>query len=402
MSIDVTQAWNPQRPPPLWRRIASQWAKNLQHGRVDITFPGGTTVRFDSGAQGPAAAITIHRRRFMRRLALGGELGLAASYIDGDWSSPDIAALVAFGLVNHSALTTLRPSWPTRAAASVFHWLNANTRKGSRRNIAFHYDLGNAFYALWLDETMSYSSALFTTPGLSLAEAQKAKYERILNELGIAAGDRVLEIGCGWGGFAECAARRGAHVTALTLSREQAQFSQARMAAAGLSDLVDIRIEDYRDVQGSFDHIVSIEMLEAVGEKNWPTYFNTLNERLRSGGKAMIQVITVDDDVFDSYRRRVDFIQRYIFPGGMLLSPAALKRSAEQAGLSLDASEFFGADYSETLRQWAERFEAVWPQVEALGFDERFRRMWRYYLRYCQATFRTGATDVGQFVLSKP
>jgi cyclopropane-fatty-acyl-phospholipid synthase len=367
-----------------------------------MKFPDGRAHPFESGAPGPSAALEIHRPRFVRRLALGGELGLAESYIDGDWSSPDLAALIELGLANHADLATLRPSWPMRAMAAVRHWMNANTRKGSRRNIAFHYDLGNAFYRQWLDETMTYSSALFSEPGMSLADAQHAKYARIMDRLGIAPGDTVLEIGCGWGGFAEHAARRGAHVTGLTLSREQADFARRRAADAGLADRVDIRLEDYRDAGGTFDHIVSIEMLEAVGEANWPTYFQVINDRLRSGGQAMIQVITVADDVFESYRRRVDFIQRYIFPGGMLMSPGAMARSAERAGLRMADRLFFGTDYAETLRQWAERFEESWPAIAPLGFDERFRRLWRFYLRYCEATFRNGATDVGHFALQKP
>lgn len=402
MSVDTLQRLPSLRGAPFWRRAATVWASNLACGRVSITWPDGISDTFDSGRPGPSAELHIHRPRMVRRLVTGGELGFASSYVDGDWSSPDLAALVELGLCNHAALGALRQSWPQRLVSGLLHRLNANTRKGSRRNIAYHYDLGNRFYEQWLDETMTYSAALFGGDGIDLAEAQQAKYERILRLLQVQPGDHVLEIGCGWGGFAVQAARQGAQVTGLTLSREQAIFARDRVAREGLADRVEIRLQDYRDVAGTFDHVVSIEMLEAVGEKNWPAYFRTVHDRLRSGGRAMIQVITVGDNVFESYRKRVDFIQRYIFPGGMLLSPGAIERLADRSGLALSDSHFFGGDYSRTLKIWGDAFEDAWSTIADQGFDERFRRLWRYYLRYCEATFRTGATDVGQFLLARP
>jgi cyclopropane-fatty-acyl-phospholipid synthase len=323
--------------------------------------------------------------------------------MDGDFSTPDLTALIAFGLTNQDALAAqLKGSLLVRLVAGIRHRINANTRTGSRRNIAYHYDLGNAFYGLWLDETMTYSSAVFADDGETLADAQRAKYRRIIAGLGLKPGDRVLEIGCGWGGFAETAAREaGASVTCLTISRQQAEFARARMAAAGLSDKVEIREQDYRDVTGTFDKIVSIEMFEAVGEENWPVYFKAVHDRLVDGGRAMLQVITIANERFAAYRKSIDFIQRYIFPGGMLPSPDAFAQSATAAGLELGGVAWFGQSYAETLKRWSVRFEAVWPQIAPLGFDERFHRMWRYYLNSCEACFSLGATDVGQFLIHK-
>jgi cyclopropane-fatty-acyl-phospholipid synthase len=282
------------------------------------------------------------------------------------------------------------------------HRLRPNTRAGARRNIAEHYDLGNEFYARWLDPTMTYSSAIFAEPGMPLEEAQRAKYRRVVETLGIAATDHVLEIGCGWGGFAEFAAKEtGCRVTGLTLSRAQAEFAKARMERQGLADRVDIRIEDYRDVEGKFDKIASIEMFEAVGEENWPVYFKAVADKLKPGGAANVQTIVVADERFPTYRRNIDFIRRYIFPGGLLPSTARLKEEIARIGLRLADAHFFGESYVRTLTEWHRAFIARWREIAPLGFDERFKRMWAYYLCGCAASFRAKTTDVGQFLIQK-
>jgi cyclopropane-fatty-acyl-phospholipid synthase len=277
------------------------------------------------------------------------------------------------------------------------HWTRRNTRKGSRKNIHAHYDLGNEFYRLWLDPSMTYSSALFEGEGGEpLEAAQTAKYERILEQIGAKQGDSILEIGCGWGGFAETAARRGMRVTGVTISREQLDYARARLDRAGLGDRVDLRFCDYRDMEGRYDHIVSIEMIEAVGERYWPEYFAALKRHLVPGGSALVQAIVIADDFFERYRRHPDFIQTYVFPGGMLLSPASLREQCRLAGLKVAELYSFGLDYARTLETWLGRFDRVADQVAKLGFDERFRRMWRYYLAYCAAGFSTRRTDVLQ------
>jgi cyclopropane-fatty-acyl-phospholipid synthase len=278
--------------------------------------------------------------------------------------------------------------------ARLRHWLNRNSRQGSRRNIMAHYDLGNEFYAQWLDPTMTYSSALFAGGEASLAGAQVAKYSRILERLQAAPGQRILEIGCGWGGFAEAATGQGLALTGLTLSPAQLAWAQRRVPSA------DLRLQDYRDVNGRFDHIVSIEMFEAVGERYWPAYFRTLARCLKPQGRAVVQSIVIRDELFASYRRGTDFIQQYIFPGGMLPSPSVFAREAGRQGLCVRDAFAFGDDYARTLALWREQFEARWPQIAALGFDETFRRLWRFYLAYCEAGFRAGNIDVMQFELA--
>jgi cyclopropane-fatty-acyl-phospholipid synthase len=284
----------------------------------------------------------------------------------------------------------------------MLHWLRANTPAGSRRNIQQHYDLGNLFYALWLDPTMSYSSGVYNQAGMTLEDAQAAKQARILSLLDAAPGQSVLEIGCGWGGLATRLAQCGCSVTGLTLSPAQLDHARQRVASAGLAPFVDLRLQDYRESFGRYDRVVSIEMLEAVGEAFWPQYFDILRARLKPGGVAVLQVITIDDARFHHYRSTPDFIQRYIFPGGMLPSPTALRRSIAAANLTLDHVETFGASYAQTLVDWRHRFLGAWPQISAMGFPERFCRMWDYYLCYCEAGFRAGAIDVGLWKIMRP
>jgi cyclopropane-fatty-acyl-phospholipid synthase len=281
--------------------------------------------------------------------------------------------------------------------------MQGNSKGQARKNISYHYDLGNDFYGLWLDKTMTYSSAIFETGREPLEEAQTAKYASMVDQMGVKPGDHVLEIGCGWGGFAEYAAKeRGLNVTCLTISKEQFKYAEDRISDAGLQDMVTFKLQDYRDETGVYDGIASIEMFEAVGEKYWPSYFSTVYGRLKKGGQATLQIITVRDNRFEEYRKSVDFIQKYIFPGGMLPSPAVLRREAQEAGLYCVKSIEFGESYSQTLRLWHSRFNDKWDQVAAMGFDDRFRRMWNFYLASCAATFHYANCDVTQITLSKP
>jgi len=388
---------------PLWARLLCGWADKIAAGHLAIHFPDGSTYRAQGMLPGPSASLHVRSGSLVWKLATGGALGFARAYLDGDWDSPDLGAVLQLGMTNETALSpVLNAPGPARLFALLRHRLRANTRAGSRRNITFHYDLGNDFYRLWLDETMTYSSAIFRSDDQSLADAQRAKYARIVEVLALGPDDHVLEIGCGWGGFAEYAAgETGCRVTGLTLSGEQAEFARQRLAQAGLSDKVEIRLQDYRDCVGRFDKIVSIEMFEAVGEENWPTYFDALSSLLKPGGRALVQSITIADEHFAHYRRDADFIQTYIFPGGMLPSPTAFTSVATERGLAVLEQEFFGVDYERTLLAWDRAFVAAWHRIEPLGFDARFKRMWRYYLHYCATGFRTGRIDVGQFLLAR-
>jgi len=380
--------------PMLLHRVAA--------GRIEVQTPSGERIAHHAAAPGPSATLVLHRWRALRRLLFGGDLGFAESYMDGDWSSPDLPTLIEFAAHNQSALGD------SLEGVGVLRWLNrllhrrrANTRSGSRRNIEAHYDLGNDFYAAWLDRGMTYSSALFTRPDLSLEDAQAAKLARITALLEPQPGDRVLEIGCGWGGLAERLIRAaGCHVTGITLSPSQLGYARARLEQAGLAARGDLRLEDYRDTTGRFDRIASIEMFEAVGMDYWAAYFAALRERLAPAGVAVLQVITIADEKFSTYRASPDFIQRHIFPGGMLPSPSALRRCLATAGLALTHEETFGASYVATLAEWRRRFHRSWADLLALGFDERFRRKWDYYLGYCEGGFRAGAIDVGLYRLT--
>lgn len=388
---------------PLWARLLCGWGDRIAAGQLTIRFPNGDTHFAQGALPGPSASLNVRSAKLVWKLASGGSLGFARAYLDGDWDTPDLGAVLQLGVANQAALgTVLDAPGPARLVAFLRHRLRANTRAGSRRNIAFHYDLGNDFYRHWLDETMTYSSALFLSEDQSLADAQRAKYARIVEALDLGPDDHVLEIGCGWGGFAEYAvAETGCRVTGLTLSREQAEFARERLAQAGLAVKVEIRLQDYRDCAGRFDKIVSIEMFEAVGEENWPTYFDALRALLKPGGRAMVQAITIADEHFVHYRRNADFIQTYIFPGGMLPSPRAFTSVATERGLAVLDRKFFGTDYDKTLLAWDRAFVSAWHRIEPLGFDARFKRMWRYYLHYCATGFHSGRIDVAQFLLAR-
>jgi cyclopropane-fatty-acyl-phospholipid synthase len=369
----------------------------LTVGRLTLRLPDGSTRVFGRAAE-PSAEIEITDWRFFRRVLLDGDIGFAEAYMEGFCESADLPGLIALLAENEKALGRMaRSNLFHNLLLKLLHRRRDNSREGARRNIHAHYDLGNEFYRLWLDPSMTYSSALYEGEGNKpLEAAQTAKYERILDQLGARQGDSILEIGCGWGGFAETAARRGMRVTGVTISREQLDYARERLQRVGLADRVDLQFRDYRDMEGCYDHIVSIEMVEAVGERYWPDYFAALKRHVAPSGSALVQAIVIADELFDGYRRRPDFIQTYVFPGGMLLSPASLREQCRQAGLKIAELYSFGLDYARTLETWLGRFDRVADQVGKLGFDERFRRMWRYYLAYCAAGFSIRRTDVLQ------
>ncbi|HUZ72878.1 MAG TPA: cyclopropane-fatty-acyl-phospholipid synthase family protein [Stellaceae bacterium] len=387
----------------LWSRALLKRLLRIDQGRLTLLTPGETVLAFAGAAPGPAVSIAVHDARVARRLVLGGTIGFAESYMDREWDCPDLVALIRFAIANeHTLGIDDDGSIAMRLVSRLRHALRANSRRGSQRNIAYHYDLGNDFYAAWLAPGMTYSAALFEADDEDLEAAQQRKYRRIAELLELAPGHNVLEIGCGWGGFAELAAGSfGCRVTGLTLSRQQCEFATERLGRQGLAGRAAIRLEDYRDATGCFDRIASIEMIEAVGEKHWPTYFDRLRRLLAPQGIAVLQAITIADARFESYRRCPDFIQHYIFPGGMLPSSAALRRVAADAGLALIEGPRFGASYARTLALWQLRFQAAWPRIAAMGFDGRFKRMWEYYLAYCEAGFRAGTLDVGLFRLAR-
>jgi cyclopropane-fatty-acyl-phospholipid synthase len=391
------------RPSP-WLRALLAVGPRWHVGSITMVLPDGSMRRFQGTEPGPDARIVVHDDRMAKRMITGGTLGFCEAYLDGDWSSPDMMALFEGALRNERALGEhlYGKSWFRLVQWALHHRRRPNTKAGSRKNIAHHYDLGNDFYARWLDRSMTYSSAVYAGGTSDLSEAQEAKYAALCHRLRLEPGMRVLEIGCGWGGFAEHAARHhGVHVTGLTISAEQHAYATQRIAKAGLSDRVEIRMQDYRDVEGRFDRVASIEMFEAVGERYWGTFFDTVRDRLVAGGRAALQVIVIADRYFEGYRRGADYIQKYIFPGGMLPSPTALRAAAERAGLGVEEMEGYASDYSRTLQEWNRRFQAAWPDIAAMGFDQRFKRMWEQYLIYCAAGFETDCIDVVQVSLAK-
>ena len=383
--------------------LLSRILKNIEFGSIKITTPRKRILEFKGLKEGPSADIQIKKWRVLTRTIWGGHTNFFESFRRGEWETSDLYALLLFGELNETSVDKVMKStiW-RRLIEQVLHKLNQNTIKGSKRNIAAHYDLGNEFYQLWLDRTMTYSSALFEGDTVSLSEAQRQKYLRIAKKIELKDGDKLLEIGCGWGGFAEIAAKEyGCQVTALTLSKEQASSCKQRVINTGVEKNVDIRLEDYRNVRGLYDKIVSIEMLEAVGEKFWRRYFESLRDRLVPGGKAAIQTITIKDDYFESYKKNTDFIQQFIFPGGMLPTPSAIKDNVESVGLKLTDTFFFGKSYIKTLHLWDQEFKKQWSRIEELGFDTDFKNTWTYYLNYCAAGFQSGRIDVGQFLIQK-
>jgi cyclopropane-fatty-acyl-phospholipid synthase len=380
-------------------------ASNMENGRLDMRLPDGRVFRAEGRNPGPVAELIILNPEIFSRLIREGDLGFCEAYMEGGWwDTPD---LQAFMDLIHADNDDMYDGFPGMGLVRFYErmrfWWQSNSKRQAKKNISYHYDLGNDFYGLWLDETMTYSSAKFETGQENTEAAQILKYASMVDQMGARPGDHILEIGCGWGGFAEYAAKeRGLRVTGLTISQQQHDYAVARIAKAGLSDCVTIKLQDYRDEKGTFDGIASIEMFEAVGEKYWPVYFDTVRARLKPGKNATLQIITVQDSRWEVYKRGPDFIQKYIFPGGMLPSPKALVREVEKAGLRVHGSIEFGESYSITLRRWYETFNGKWDRIRSMGFDDRFRRMWNFYLTSCAATFHSGNCDVTQITVTKP
>ncbi len=394
------------RSAPAAARTVLRLLERLQHGTLTIQLPDGSQRRYGQGGQ-PVASLAVSDWSVFNASLKSGDIGFAEGYRDGLWSTPDLAALLRLFIRNRQALEELvYGHWLGGLLYRVKHLLHRNTKSNSRKNIHAHYDLGNAFYRLWLDETMNYSSAWFEG-GLDgdMVEAQRAKVRRALRMAGVGAGDRVLEIGCGWGALAEMAVGEfEARFTGVTLSTEQLAWGRERMQGLGseAAARADLRLQDYRDINdGPYDAICSIEMVEAVGQEYWPTYFNTVSRLLRPGGRACIQSIVIDDRLFDRYLKSTDFIQQYIFPGGCLPCPTEFRRQAAAAGLRVADELSFGPEYAETLRRWRRQFLAERTRVLQLGFDERFMRLWEFYLAYCEAAFDEANIDVVQFTLQK-
>ncbi|MCV6588277.1 MAG: cyclopropane-fatty-acyl-phospholipid synthase family protein [Marinobacterium sp.] len=395
---------------PVQRTAISGWLQRWLIRRLQQAGVNGLILRDDNGLNvqlgedTASACLHIHRPAALWRALRGGMTGWGEGYMAGDWSSPDLRALTHWAARHEQALQQVFRAGP------LSHWLNRllhrlrdNSRRGSRRNIASHYDLGNDFYRLWLDETFSYSSALFSHPQQPLAEAQQAKYDRIVELARPLPGQQIAEIGCGWGGFAETIARRGnLSLHGITLSAEQLAWAQQRIAHLPGADSIELEYRDYRDLHDHYDRVVSIEMFEAVGQRHWPGFFDKLWQILAPGGTAVLQIICIAETKAAHYQRHTDFIQRYIFPGGMLPSVSAVQKLAQQRGFISGELQRFGPDYGRTLQHWYQRFEQQWPDIAQQGFDERFRRMWRYYLAYCEAGFRSGALDVCLFQLHRP
>jgi cyclopropane-fatty-acyl-phospholipid synthase len=390
---------------PMSFKMAALALTNIAQGQLYVSLPDGRAITFKGTRPGKTATLLIKDFAFIKRVLAQGDIGFAEGLMAGEWDTPDLPALLEVFSDNLDLVPSLMLGGPLWMAINNFRhkFLKKNTKTGSKKNILAHYDLGNSFYARWLDSSMTYSSAVYEAEGQDLTQAQMNKYRALAEKVDLKPGQRVLEIGCGWGGFAEFAAREyGAHVTGVTISNEQHAYAKARLEAAGLSHLTDIQLIDYRDIQGEFDAVVSIEMFEAVGEQYWATYFEKVNAVLKPGGKAALQIITIDERLFDEYRTRADFIQSYVFPGGMLPTVPRLQKEVERAGLVWGNAAAFGISYADTLAVWAKNFLSEWLHIRELGFDERFRQLWRFYLAYCEAGFRTGRIDVGHFSMVKP
>lgn len=388
---------------PLRASLLIKMLEKLDSGSMRLNLPNGEEYVFKGKKSGIDAALDIKNWSAIGKIMQSGDIGMAEAYRDGWLDSPNMLDVLLLALKNEQALNNaVHGNFFGTLFYRLRHFLNRNTRSNSKKNIHAHYDIGNSFYRLWLDESMTYSSALFTEPHQSLVDAQYAKYDRLLKQLDVKAGDHILEIGCGWGAFAEYAANHyGCFVTGISLSKEQLSYANARIKDTPANAKVNFQFKDYRDLSGTYDAIVSVEMLEAVGEEWWPTYFHKVASCLRKGGKAAIQTITIATERFDDYRSNTDFIQQYIFPGGMLPSPQRLYQETSNAHLTINNYLSFGLDYAETLKQWRHSFDDKLPEIRAQGFDEAFIRIWRFYYWYCEAGFLTQRTDVCQLLLQR-
>ena len=405
-AVNAASVWETpdfRRAPATFRTAMKVLRNNWTVGVLDVVMPQGQRLTFRGSQPGPQAELIVKDYKAIGRVMSGADIGFAEGYMAGEWDTPDLAALLTAFTFNLDQIARIMAGNPlVKAYNNLLHFLRPNTREGSRKNIHAHYDLGNSFYELWLDRTMTYSSARFERADQTLEEAQREKYAALARSIDLRTDQTVLEIGCGWGGFAEFAAKEvGAKVTGITISQAQYDYARKRLFEQGLAEKAAIKLIDYRDVDGRFDRVASIEMFEAVGEEYWPTYFGKIHDVLSPGGRAGLQIITIRDDLFDHYRRHADFIQRYVFPGGMLPGEEALKKQTDKAGLSWTGVNRFGECYADTLNQWLRTFDGVWEQVRALGFDERFRRLWRFYLAYCEAGMRSGRTNVVQLGLAR-
>ena len=403
INCSSTSSVKPNKPSVLERQLISFLHQRLDKtcGSLQLTLPSGLQCRF--GHNQPTATVILHSYRPLARLLFGGANGWSEGYLAGEWDSPDLTALVHWALSYEEALSSMaKARFFTGVLHNLYHWQRDNSKQGSKRNISAHYDLGNDFYKEWLDPGMTYSAALFDQPSQPLEDAQRNKYARILEMLNANPDDHIAEIGCGWGGFAEQAAiEDDLNVHGVTLSQEQLAWAKQRITNAGLQNKVNLSLTDYRDMNHQYDGIVSIEMFEAVGEAHWDTYFQTLKRILKPGGNVVLQVITIDDERFQTYRKQADFIQRYVFPGGMLPSIEVLQDKFELHGFELEQKLLFGPDYAHTLRHWRNAFEARWNMIKPQGFDDRFYRLWRYYLAYCEGGFDQGSINVGLYQLKR-
>jgi cyclopropane-fatty-acyl-phospholipid synthase len=387
-------------PRGLGARLLNWLLRKVGHGSLTLILPSGARIERRGPEEGPEATIVILRWRMLSRTLTGGDIGFAEAYLRGEWTSPDLTAVIRFAARNNAALErAIQGNVLMRTVHRLGHIVNANTRHGSRRNIEAHYDLGNDFYRRWLDPSMLYSSAIFSDATQTLEAGQRQKLDAITAMLRLSPGESVLEIGCGWGALALHLAECGGRVTGITLSPSQLSWADHLVADRGMGDHIDLKLQDYRDVVGQFDHIVSIEMFEAVGEAYWAQYFQTLKRCLKREGTAVLQVITIEEQRYAAYRNGTDFIQKYIFPGGFLPSDTAFATEVKRAGLSIRKVSHFGESYARTLAEWRARFEAQWHEISALGFDERFHRLWTYYLCYCEAGFEEGAINVGLYAI---
>ena len=388
---------------PRWFNGISIILKNMSHGSLKLILPDKRSFVFKGKEQGPEGVIFVKNNDLFSRIIREGDNGFSESYMDGWWDTPDLLGLLDVILLNNNEIgNSFHGAFFLRNYERLVHWWNSNSKKQAKKNIFYHYDLGNEFYSKWLDKSMTYSSGLFNSKKESLEKAQENKYMNICKNIDPKPDDHILEIGCGWGGFMEYAIKQHkVKVTGLTISKAQHDFTKKRLFEAGLSERAKVILTDYRNQKGQFDGIASIEMFEAVGEKYWPVYFSSLKNLMKNGAKSTLQTITVADELFPQYRKRVDFIQKYIFPGGMLPSKKALERQFLQVGLKKVNLKSFGSSYSKTLRLWHSSFNSVWEDIASAKFDDRFKRMWNFYLASCAAVFQSKTGDVIQVTLKK-